>query len=767
VAGAVSRYVTDLRADLPAGVSVKTWADRSVLLEGRIDLLTRNATIGLVLVFLSLSIFLEWKLAFWTMMGIPISFLGAFWVLPLWGVTINMISLFAFIVVLGIVVDDAIVVGENIFAYRQKGMETHKAAVKGVMEMAAPVTFAIATTVVAFLPLLYTKGMMGKMMKVIPLAVICVLLFSLVEALLILPAHLADPRSEGVGGWLERFHSRVNAVLQWVIHKPYVWLLERAVSWRYVTVAVMASVLLVTVSLIFAGKIKTSYLPHVDADNVVAEVELPRGAPVEHTRAVLKRLEPAAMRDCARIDEEHGGGGPSLIQHVNTTIGQQPYKALSSGRHQGGVSYSSSSHLAEVNLELLTSEERSFPSGEIANLWREEAGSIAGVSSLTFISTLITAGEAVNIEFSHRDFDKLLGAVELMKERLNEFVGVYDINDSFVPGKRELKLSLTPEGRSMGLTLAMLARQVRQGFYGEEAQRVQRDRDDIKVMVRYPEEERRSLSDIESMRVRLPNGAEAPFEAVAEVVPGRGFASINRTGRQRVVSVTADVDQNLANADEVNAELFATVLPELMREVPGLSYRVKGSQEDRQESMSSMANNFGVAVLAIYVLLGVQFRSYIQPLIVMSAIPFGFVGAVGGHLLMGLEMSFVSFFGCVALAGVVVNDALIMVDVLNKERAKGQGLKQTVLMGGVKRFRPIMLTTFTTFCGLSPMLLERSLQAKFLVPMAVSLAFGVMFATLITLILVPSLYVILEDFKGLVRTGFGRDDGAIGVVEGA
>jgi len=405
------------------------------------------------------------------------------------------------------------------------------------------------------------------------------------------------------------------------------------------------------------------------------------------------------------------------------------------------------SHLGEVNVELLGSEFRRVSSAQLLNRWRELVGEVPGAVSLTFQASLFSSGDPISVQLAHRDFSTLLNAVERLKEIVAEYPGTKDIADSFLPGKKELKLTLTPEGRTLGLTLSDLARQVRAGFYGEEVQRIQRGRDDIRVMVRYPEAERNSLGDIERMRVRLPNGSEVPFATVARVEEGRGFAVIDRTDRRRVVTVSADVDEAQANANEINADLRRTVLPRLARDFPGLTFDFEGEQREQQESLNSLKVNFIVAQLGIFALLAIPFRSYSQPLIIMSAIPFGLIGAVMGHVLMGLDLTLLSMFGMVALTGVVVNDSLIMVDLINRERGEGISIDKAIRDSGMRRFRPILLTTATTFLGLSPMIFETSMQAKFLIPMAASLGYGIVFATAITLILVPTLYRILEDAK--------------------
>jgi len=516
---------------------------------------------------------------------------------------------------------------------------------------------------------------------------------------------------------------------------------------------------------------------------VWASLSMPMGTSVEQTRKVVTQIENAAMRIEERIETEPrennnhslwkkfkskvGFGNEneslrSMFVHISTDIGQQPFTRGDAGGPP--TSSDSGSHAAEINIQLLEGQYRGseYSSEKIAGMWREEVGQVPGVSSLTFTSSLFHGGSAIYVEMSHRDFEVLLAAVEDLKQTLTEYNGVYDISDTFEAGKLELKLSLRDTGRTLGLNWEDLARQVRQGFYGDEVQRVQRGRDDIRVMVRYPEDERKSLADIENMRIRLKDGTEVPFKEVATVNLGRGYASINRTDRRRVVSVTADVDQSVTTGNEVVADMKQNVLGKLSEKYPGLSYDFEGEQRDQRDVQKSLGTSAAIALMAIFGLLAVQFRSYTQPAIIMSAIPFGLVGALVGHIVMGFNLSILSVFGIVALTGIVVNDSLIMIDLINRERTEGIALKQVIWDSVTRRFRPILLTTLTTFCGLVPMMLEKSLQARFLIPMAVSLAFGVLFATIITLILVPALYIILEDFKTAVKalflTIFGRSD---------
>ncbi|UCC99925.1 MAG: efflux RND transporter permease subunit, partial [Phycisphaerales bacterium] len=536
-----------------------------------------------------------------------------------------------------------------------------------------------------------------------------------------------------------------HKVLYWFVEGPFARFVEKAIRWRYVTLAVGTAIFLTVVGFIAGGYIKFVFFDTVEADNMIAMLTMPLGTPVERTREIIEGIERSAFEaidefDARRSDE------PSLLKHISTTVGAHPTLARS-GPVSIDIGAGGQSHLAEVNVELLGAEDRDISSVAVRNRWRELVGEIPGVSALTFIAEWVDAGNPIEVELSHQNYDVLLAASERLKGILRDYAGVSDIADDFEPGKAELKLTLKETGRTLGLTLSDLARQVRQGFYGDEAQRIQRGRDDIRVMVRYPESERKSLADVENMRVRLPDGTEIPFKTIAEIQYGRGYSAIRRVDRRRVVSVSADVDEAVASAGKINAELRSAVLPRLMNEFQGLQYRFAGEQRERNESLGSLIPNFGIAMMAIYALLAVQFRSYAQPAIVMAAIPFGIVGATIGHLLMGFNLSILSLFGIVALSGVVVNDSLIMIDLINRERRSGIELGQILRDCATRRFRPIMLTTLTTFCGLLPMITEKSLQARFLVPMAISLAFGVMFATCITLVLVPSLYMILDDVK--------------------
>ncbi len=522
-------------------------------------------------------------------------------------------------------------------------------------------------------------------------------------------------------------------------------------------------VLGLTIGWVTGGHTEFVFFPEVDSNNVVADLRMPRGTPVSRTREVVRKLEDGIGEVRRRLKERASGGG-SVLRHVNTTIGQQPFAQIISGEAmQGAVSQGGASHLAEVNIELQGADQRTISSTAVARMWRDAVGRIAGVSSLTFTSSFFSTGRSVNVELSHDDFPTLVKAAERLKGKLADFDGVQEVKDSYQPGKQELKLRLTPAGRTLGLTAEALATQVRHAFYGAEVQRLQRGRREVKVMVRYPDGGRRSVEALKDMRLRVSGGERVPLATVAEVRRGRGPAEIERTDRQRVISVTADVDEAVANANAINNRLASTVLPAMSQEFPGLSYRFQGERREQKKSLRSLAVNFVVALLGIFALLGIQFRSYSQPLIVMAAIPFGLIGAVVGHALMGYELSILSSFGVVALTGVVVNDSLILIDLINRQRASSEGKMVAVVVdSGQRRFRPIFLTTLTTFVGLTPMLLERSLQARFLVPMAISIAFGILFATAITLLLVPALYMVLEDTRAALGKGASPEETGLG-----
>ena len=748
IADVVKRYVDDTERWVPDGIEITTWQDDSRILRSRLNLLLRNGRAGLILVFLVLALFLRLQLAGWVALGIPISFLGAIALMPTFDVSINLISLFAFIVVLGIVVDDAIIVGENIYSEFQGGGRGLPAVTRGAQQVATPVVFAVLTSVAAFAPLLNIPGATGKIMQVIPLIVIPTLVFSLIESLLILPNHLLhvsfeEPKSWFFGHW-RRIQLAVSGVLTKVIERNYRPSLEWAIRWRYVTASMGVAALVVTGSLIGAGSIRFTFFPPVEADNVVSLLTMPLGTPAEATGEAMRRIERAALELEQELEEEYG---QEIFAHMLTSIGEQPFRAQQNRGTDGEVTLAAP-HLAEVNVELTPAEERDITSPEIAQRWREKSGRIPGAVELLFVSSLFTTGDPIDVRLSGPDVDDLARAATELKEQLGTYAGVRDITDSFRSGKQELHLNVTPEGQAAGLTLADVARQTRQGFYGEEVTRVQRGRDEVKVMVRLPEPARRTLGGLEDLRFRTRDGGEIPFSTAVRLESARGPATIQRTDRQRVVRVSADLDLEAGNANQILGDLSGSFLPTLGDRYPGLRYAFVGQQQEQRETIGGLVRGFTLALVIIYSLLAIPFKSYLQPAIVMCAIPFGLVGAVWGHLLMGYDLTILSGFGAVALTGVVVNDSLVMVDFINRARSAGASIFDAIRQAGAQRFRPILLTSLTTFAGLTPLLLERSVQAQFLIPMALSLAFGILFATVVVLVLVPTLYSILEDLRG-------------------
>jgi len=757
VAAAVHDYVERVQATLPEGITVTPWEDWSFYLRERLNSLLENARRGIVLVLIVLALFLRLRFAFWIGFGVPIAILGTLWALPLFDISINMLSLFAFVLVLGILVDDAIVVGENVYTHQQRTGDRLRGAIEGTQEVAVPVIFGVLTTVAAFSPLLMIPGSMGKLIRAVPVIVIAALTFSVIEANFVLPSHLVHAGRDDVRsarGW-RRVQERTAAALEWFLRAVYAPFLARALAWRYVTAAAGVGVMIVTAGLVAGGWTRFVFLPEVEGDYVAAFLTMPQGTPAEATARAVARIEEGAERLRAEIDAATPADAPSVFRHMLSSVGGQPRRAEQERDRTGrAVASTSAAHLGEVNVELAPSEDRDVSGEWVVGRWRELTGAVPDAVELTYSSSVLSAGEPIDVELRGTDVAALQAAAADLKERLAGFAGVYDVADSFRGGKRELNLRIRPSAEALGLSLADLARQVRQAFYGDEVQRIQRGRDEVRVMVRYPRERRRSLGDVERMWIRAGDGSAVPFGAVAEVEHGRGFAQIKRADRQRVIDVTAHVDLEQTTPNEVVRDLRRSVLPEILAAHPGISYSLEGEQRQQREFMESLRWGFMLALFMIYALLAVPLGSYVQPLIIMSAIPFGMVGAVWGHFLIGWDLNFFSMLGLVALAGVVVNDSLVLVDYVNRACARGLSVDEAARTAGVARFRAIMLTSLTTFAGLTPLLLERSLQAQFLIPMAVSIAFGVLFATAVTLILVPAWYLILDDLRAL-RQGAG------------
>lgn len=762
-------YVEEFARTLPEGLAVTVWRDGSEYLRDRLDVLVKNGVGGFLLVFVVLAFFLRLRLAFWVAIGVPISILGALAIFPVFSVSIDVLTLFAFILVLGVLVDDAIVVGENVHTHQGRGDDPIQASIRGAQEVSKPVVFGVLTTVTAFAPMILSPGQTGEMFGTIGVVVAMCLFFSLIESQLVLPAHLAhhlrpetsaeEPLRKGLSAGWKRLQATTSSTLGQIATRHYGPALERVLHWRYAAVATAITLLLLTAGVLASGRMSFSFFPKIEGDYVTAALSLPQGTPVETTAAAVRELENAALRMKAELDREFPLVEGSIVKHILVSVGEQP--PLQNGPSM--PSAGKGSHLGQVAIELLSLRPISAP--DIVRRWRRASPPMPEAEDLVFSSDYVSMGDPIHFELRSDDVDQLVVAADRLKSELAAYPGVFDVADSFRAGKQEIKLAVLPGAQALGIDLEDVARQVRRAFYGEEAQRIQRGRDDVKVMVRYPEHQRRSLADLANLRIRTAEGGEVPFYTVARVERGYGFASIQRTDRRRVIGVTADVDQRFANANQVIADVEQSVLPMLLADYPGLSYALEGEQREQAEGLTALSRSYALALFLIYALLAIPLRSYAQPLIIMAVIPFGLVGAIAGHVVMGLEFSMMSLFGVVALSGVVVNSSLVLVDSVNRRRLEGASLVDALRAAGVARFRPIVLTSLTTFAGLTPLLMEDRLGARFLIPMATSLAFGVLFATAISLFLLPSAYLVLEDLKGLGRRG--RAGGArLGVVRG-
>lgn len=734
VSDAVKRHMDEIRADLPPGIEIAIERDRSDIYRQRVELLLKNGGFGLLLVLLILGIFLEIRLAFWVMMGIPISFMGAFLIIPSAGVTINMISLFAFIIALGIVVDDAIVVGENVYHYHQEGMPFLKAAIRGARDVAMPVVFSILTNIVTFMPIYFIPGTMGKMFKMLPIVICTTFIISLIESVFVLPAHLGhqtDRRHRRLGAWLHEKQQTFSRRFRNWVQNGYGPFLGFTLAHRYVTVTVAAGSLAVMLSYALSGRMGFSLFPIIESDFSQVEVVLPYGTPVERTEAVMERF----LKSAKEVHEETGR--PELVESIVAEIGH-------SGGHTGRMRV----QLAEPKIR-----DRIMSTSEFTRKWREKVGDVAGVEFLKFAADAGGPGgrgRPIAVELSHRDISIIEKAGRELAGILETYPLLSDIDNGFLPGKPQLDFTIKPEGKSLGLSAQSVARQVRDAFYGAEVVRQQRGRNEIKIMVRLPRSERATEQTVRDLMIRTPGGRYVPLREIAEYQRKRAYTVINRRDGRRVIQVSADITPR-SKAGEVLADIRTGVMPRLQAKYPGLAFEFRGHEADMQESLASLKTSFVLAMLAVYALLAIPFRSYVQPLIVMVSIPFGIVGALLGHMLMGYDLCIPSMFGIVALSGVVVNDSLVLIDFANRsEREGGMSHYAAIYAAAIQRFRPVLLTTLTTFGGLAPMIFETSRQARFIIPMALSLGFGILLATGITLIIVPALYVVVREIKLMV-----------------
>lgn len=765
----VRRWMQSSELQLPEGMTLTVITDSAISTQERIGTVARNAYTGLVLVLIILALFLRFKLAIWVAAGIPIAIAGALILFPSVGLTISSLTVMGFILVLGIIVDDAIVVGERIHSYEIKGLSKEEAAIEGTVEVSVPVIFGVLTTIAAFLPILLLDGPMGAFFNAIGAVVVFCLIASLVESQLILPGHIAHRKTEGylfensflVRGW-QRCQGGIAGGMEYFADHGYRRALRKVLKYRYAAWATATGVVIITIATMLSGRVIFQFMPAVEGDVIYGTVQMPPGVPGYVTEDAILLLEDAALELSAELDEElrllqASGDALESTEHVVasvlTIVGGRAPRQGPNTPNRGGAG---SSEIAEVVLYLTPFFDRGkMSSALIRDRWREKVGNIPDALELTFISDAFTAGDAINFRLEGRNDDNLKTAASQLREELARYPGVFDISDSFRAGKQEVQIQILERGKTLGLTLNDIATQVRQAFYGAESQRIQRGSDDIRVMVRYPEGERQSLGNLEDMLIRTPGGAEVPFLSIASFSLGSSYSSINRQDGRRVITVRGDIDRTAAKPDVVRAEIIAKYADTWARELD-VEIVVGGEGEEQIRSMDDLFNTFPLAMLIIFALLAIPLKSYLQPLIIMSVIPFGAIGAIAGHFIMGADLVFFSMLGIIALSGVVVNASLILVVSINRLRDEGVGLVEAVSEAGMLRFRPIVLTSVTTFIGLVPLMISANPATFFIVPMAISLAFGILFATIITLFLVPSLYVILHDMTGHTDTSEER-----------
>ncbi len=757
----IRRWMESAELDLPEGMALRVVTDSASATQERISTVAQNAYTGLILVLIVLGLFLRFKLAVWVAAGIPIAIFGALALFPSIGLTISSLTVMGFILVLGIIVDDAIVVGERIHAFERKGLDKEQAAIEGTCEVSVPVIFGVLTTIAAFLPILLLGGPMGAFFNTIGAVVVFCLIASLVESQLVLPGHIAHRKTEGyflegsalVVRW-QRFQNRIAESMENFAEHGYQRALKKVLKYRYAAWAAATGVMFITFALVFSGRVIFQFMPSVEGDVVYGSLQMPVGVPGNVTEEAVGILQEKAIELAAELDAELEelqaiGRAPQsterAVDSILTIIGGQ---APRGGPNPPNRRSAGSSEVAEVVLYLTPFFDRGqISSAEIRDRWREKVGSIPDALELTYVSDAFSAGEAINYRLEGRNEDNLKIAANQLKGELSQYPGVFDISDSFRAGKQEVQVQILEQGKTLGLTLNDIAIQVRQAFYGAESQRIQRGADDIRVMVRYPEEERQSLGNLEDLLIRTPNGAEVPFLSVAEYTLGNGYSSINRQNGRRVITVRGDIDRSIVKPEEIRSEVMSKYAQRWEREL-GVELVLGGEAEQQVQSLSELFSTFPLAMIVIFALLAIPLKSYLQPLIIMSVIPFGAIGAICGHFIMGADLVFFSLLGIIALSGVVVNASLVLVVSINRLRNEGHGMVESLSKAGMVRFRPIILTSITTFIGLVPLMATASPATMFIIPMAISLAFGVLFSTVITLFLVPSLYLILHDFIG-------------------
>jgi len=743
VKAAVDRFLAGYTP--PPGIQIIEFYDETQLLRERVNLLLRNGLFGFALVFMFLVLMLDLKLAVWVSVGIATAFMGGFLLFGALGVTITMVSMFGLIIVLGLVVDDAVVIGENIEAEREHGHDSTTAANRGAHGVLAPVVVGVATTIAAFAPLLVVGGTFGDVTRAIPIVVISVLCISLLEAFCILPSHL----SHG-GPWSRGQLRRIQGAIADRVARVRTGVVEPGVAFaarfRYATIGAALAFFIVCTSLLVNGHVRFIFFPQIEGNSLSATITMPEGTPFGRTDAAVEQLTQAAYEVAEAVRAE---SGENLFVSVTSTAGGVAARGVGPGASRG---FSAGENLGQVQIELTPFGERRMPAADIERRWRSEVGRIEGAERVTFRSATARFGDDIEFELAHQDEDQLIAAADAMKVRLASIDGVNQIEDSFDLGKRQLLFDLTAAGMAAGLRPADVARQVRQAFFGEEVQRIQRGREEVRVYVRYPEAARNDLESLELLRIRLPNGDRAPLLTVASVEESRAYSSIERIDGRRVVTVSADVDEQVSTPNIANEAIVETMMPVLEADFPGLRWIRAGSTREQNEDLASIGNAFIVVLLIIYAMIATQLRSYLEPVAILVSIPLGVAGAILGHLVLGFPLSFVSIFGIVALAGVAVNASVVLIDLYNQYRDAGHEPIEAAASAAARRFRPIVLTTLTTALGLTPLLFETSPQAQFLIPMGVSLGFGILVSGFMVLFVTPCVAVVIEDLRRLTRS---------------
>jgi multidrug efflux pump subunit AcrB len=745
VKGAVDEFLEGY--DLPPGIEVASFKDQTLVLEERINLLLRNALFGFALVFLFLVLMLDIKLAMWVCIGIATAFLGGFMLFGAAGVTINVISLFALILVLGLVVDDAVVIGENIDAVRADHPGNASAAIAGVKGVLAPVLVGVMTTIAAFAPLLVTGGTFGEVARGIPIVVICVLLISMVEAFLILPSHLSHGGHWSRGA-LDSIQRSVAGAMHWLSYSVVFKMVRFAGRFRYATLAAAFAFVFLSLSLVPAGIVRVLPVPQIEGNEISVAVTMPQGVPFERTEEAVAKLRNAALAVAERAERETG---EIWYKSIAVTAGGRASTGGGPGTSSG---FTQAENIGQIQIELVPFGERRTSANEIERQWREELGRIEGAERVTFSAQGADFGADIEYEFAAPSEDDLIDAVEAAKVALRQIEGVNQIEDSFDLGKREFVFELTSAGIAAGLRPSDIARQVRQAYFGDEVQRIQRGREEVRVFVRYPEDARRDLSSLDDFRIRLADGAEVPLFTVANVREGRAYATIERIDGRRIVSLIANVDEAVTTPNDANAIIQEDILPALEEQYPGLRWAQAGASRELNEDFASLGRAMVIALLVIFALVASQLRSYLQPIAIMISIPLGLAGAVIGHWVLGFALSFISVFGMVALAGVAVNASVVLIDLFNQNMAKGEDPIEAAANASARRFRPIVLTTLTTALGLGPLLFETSPQAQFLIPMGISLGFGILISGLMVVFVTPAIALVIEDIR---RIGTSSD----------